>query len=631
MEENWRCTNICHQGLPRYQISHVLVILINNALMSLEQLDMQRIFGLKNKLIYSGPNMKTNLFMHAGITSDVQIFTSQDARSVLLLCIPIEIHIQHMILQHSNNLSIDDEFSCRTQHPCFREIFGTRCGQIHNLHTFNANLFEILESEGCNCSTVQNDNNLDNLICEIPQIVRHSWWTQIFYYAMFLTIIILSIGGNALVIWIILAHKNMRTVTNYFLINLSLADASIALFNWWFGSNYCIFNNFMSVVPTCASVFTLMSISLDRMSCANRHHAIEADFSAENVEKCGNRHISRKKTLAIICLIWIFACMCGLPMLLCSYTKSFYFPNGHITVVCFSDNYPDGDNHTSVLLSSYNYMLTFVTYLLPLTVLSVAYARIGFVLWGSQQIGENRHVQNIRAKRKVVKMMMVVVIIFLICWLPYHLYFSVFSKILSKHEDIYTPIHLYVNIYWLAMSSTIVNPFVYCYMNKRFRMGFKCALRFLPCVSFDPVEYMSVNKEKKSAEITNQCTRSMSLRSRFNESEEDFFFTADKKTKNSAINGQHTKFLHPDNQQHRQHFNSSFSSKNDERNLSPRDQRNYSMSPKNPQISRQISINDSESASPTSSVVADDQNQCSKDSIIYRNSAKAYCPTDSRI
>ncbi len=93
---------------------------------------------------------------------------------------------------------------------------------------------------------------------------------------LFSCIVIAAIIGNFTVIWIILAHRKMRTVTNYFLLNLAIADASISMFNvipssmlniyyeWWFGQFYCYFNQLMAVTPTCASSTTLMLMSWER-------------------------------------------------------------------------------------------------------------------------------------------------------------------------------------------------------------------------------------------------------------------------------------------------------------------------------------------------------------------------------
>ncbi|KAL1454938.1 hypothetical protein WDU94_009067 [Cyamophila willieti] len=68
----------------------------------------------------------------------------------------------------------------------------------------------------------------------------------------------------------------MRTVTNYYLVNLSLADLFMAVFNcvfnfiymlyshWPFGEVYCKMNYFITNITVAASVFTLVAISLDR-------------------------------------------------------------------------------------------------------------------------------------------------------------------------------------------------------------------------------------------------------------------------------------------------------------------------------------------------------------------------------
>ncbi|KAK9507752.1 hypothetical protein O3M35_007536 [Rhynocoris fuscipes] len=109
-----------------------------------------------------------------------------------------------------------------------------------------------------------------------------------------------------------------------------------------------------------------------------------------------------------------------------------------------------------------------MTYFLPITSMCFTYVRVGMELWGSQSIGEctQRQLENIKSKRKVVKMMMVVVSIFAVCWLPFHIYF-----IITSHMPEITKLpfiqDLYLAIYWLAMSNSMYNPIIYCWMNMR--------------------------------------------------------------------------------------------------------------------------------------------------------------------
>lgn len=89
-------------------------------------------------------------------------------------------------------------------------------------------------------------------------------------------IVVVSVVGNIIVMWIILAHKRMRTVTNYFLLNLAFAEASMAAFNtvinftygihndWYYGLFYCKFHNFFPISAVFASIYSMTAIVLDR-------------------------------------------------------------------------------------------------------------------------------------------------------------------------------------------------------------------------------------------------------------------------------------------------------------------------------------------------------------------------------
>lgn len=67
---------------------------------------------------------------------------------------------------------------------------------------------------------------------------------------------------------------------------------------------------------------------------------------------------------------------------------------------------------------------------------------------------------------QVVKMMIVVVCTFAICWLPFHIFFL----LPYINPDLYVKKFIqqvYLAIMWLAMSSTMYNPIIYCCLNDR--------------------------------------------------------------------------------------------------------------------------------------------------------------------
>ena len=57
------------------------------------------------------------------------------------------------------------------------------------------------------------------------------WYLQVMWSTLFGLMVTVAAGGNIVVIWIVLAHKRMRTVTNYFILNLSLADIMVSTLN----------------------------------------------------------------------------------------------------------------------------------------------------------------------------------------------------------------------------------------------------------------------------------------------------------------------------------------------------------------------------------------------------------------
>ncbi|KAH9419754.1 Substance-K receptor [Dermatophagoides pteronyssinus] len=281
-------------------------------------------------------------------------------------------------------------------------------------------------------------------------------YQQILWSIIFGTMVFVAAGGNIIVIWIVLTNKRMRTVTNYFLVNLSVADIMVSTLNvifnfiymlnsnWPFGELFCKITNFIAILSVGASVFTLMAISIDR------YLAIVHPLRPR---------MSRTATVIIIVIIWIASSFLSLPNIICSKTIVEEFKNGDSREI----------QQKSIFtfdLHIYNVIILLVTYMLPIASMSYTYFRVGRELWGSQSIGEctAKQMESIKSKRKIVKMMMIVVAIFGVCWAPYHIYFLLahhYPQIInSKYVQ-----HTYLTIYWLAMSNSVYNPFVYCWMN----------------------------------------------------------------------------------------------------------------------------------------------------------------------
>lgn len=89
-------------------------------------------------------------------------------------------------------------------------------------------------------------------------------------------IVITSIVGNATIIWIILAHRRMRTATNYFIVNLALSDLLMSTFNtifnfiyashnvWYFGEEFCRFQNWFPITAVFVSIYSMTAVAAER-------------------------------------------------------------------------------------------------------------------------------------------------------------------------------------------------------------------------------------------------------------------------------------------------------------------------------------------------------------------------------
>ncbi|XP_043480938.1 tachykinin-like peptides receptor 86C isoform X2 [Leptopilina heterotoma] len=260
------------------------------------------------------------------------------------------------------------------------------------------------------------------------------WWQKLVWSLVYAIILMVATGGNIIVMWIVLAHRRMRTVTNYFLVNLSVADLMMSVLNcvfnfifmlnsdWPFGSVYCTISNFVANVTVASSVFTLVVTSFDR------------------------------------------------------------YNSGNTRIVCYMQ-WPDGSYPNSKTEYIYNLVFLGVTYLIPMMVMAVCYTLMGRKLWGSKSIGEHTQYQkeSMKSKRKVVKMFIIVVTIFAVCWLPYHGFF-IFAYHHRRFAETSYAQHVFLSFYWLAMSNAMVNPIIYYWMNTRFRLYFQQIICRCCCV-----------------------------------------------------------------------------------------------------------------------------------------------------
>nr|AFU90951.1 neurokinin 3 receptor [Ctenopharyngodon idella] len=318
-------------------------------------------------------------------------------------------------------------------------------------------------------------------------------WRVALWALAYALVMLVAVTGNLVVIWIIVAHKRMRTVTNYFLLNLAVSDVCVAALNtlvnfvygvhgnWYFSSAFCRFHNFYPVAAVFASIYSMSAIALDRYMAII--HPMRPRLSAT-------------VTKAVIACVWILAAFLAFPLCFYSVTEV----KQHRTL-CYVA-WPRRNDDAFI----YHVIVAVLVYLLPLALMAVTHTRVGLVLWGGGFPGHSSEnlQDHLQAMRRVVKMMVIVVVTFAICWLPYHVYFiaTSFNWKLTKFQSIQ---QVYLSILWLSMSSSMYNPIIYCCLNSRFRAGFKRVFRWCPFI------YVSDSDEMELQTTRFQPNRQSSL------------------------------------------------------------------------------------------------------------------------
>ncbi|KAF6333134.1 G protein-coupled receptor 83 [Rhinolophus ferrumequinum] len=239
-------------------------------------------------------------------------------------------------------------------------------------------------------------------------------------------IIVFSLFGNVLVCHVIFKNQRMHSATSLFIVNLAVADLMITLLN---------------------TPFTLVVM-----------HPLKP-------------RISTTKGVIYIAVIWGMATFFSLPHAICQKLFTFKYSEDIVRSLCLPD-FPEPAD----LFWKYLDLATFILlYILPLLVMSVAYARVAKKLWLCNMIGDVTTEQylTLRHKKKTtIKMLMLVVVLFALCWFPLNCYVLLLSnKVIRTNNALYFAFH------WFAMSSTCYNPFIYCWLNENFRVELKALLR----------------------------------------------------------------------------------------------------------------------------------------------------------
>ncbi|KAG8561561.1 hypothetical protein GDO81_015390 [Engystomops pustulosus] len=312
-------------------------------------------------------------------------------------------------------------------------------------------------------SGATNDNmmTLDNATNQLETcfLPHNAEWVFNYQPIYMWFIFILGFIENLFVILVFILHKSRCTVAEIYLGNMAAADLIFVSglpfwaiyisnkFYWPFGGFMCVAVNSLIQLNLYSSIYFLMMVSIDR------YLALVKTMSFGRMR----RPFYAKITCAII---WIFALGVCVPKVV--FRKVEFIPDLNTTSCIIVP--PSNSWHIVT-----NIIVNVIGFLIPLTVISFCTFKIINALKNNtmQQFKETNN------EKKATWLVLSVLLIFVLCWLPFHVFtFLDTLDLLKVFES--CPASLAIEIgnqisSYIAYSNSCINPLLYVMVGNHFR------------------------------------------------------------------------------------------------------------------------------------------------------------------
>ncbi|XP_012253456.2 RYamide receptor-like isoform X5 [Athalia rosae] len=305
--------------------------------------------------------------------------------------------------------------------------------------------------------------------------------TNYLLITLYVPVIVLAVTANILVIVVVLKYHYMRSVTNYFLVNLSVADLLVTTICmpmavsqavtmiWVYGEIMCKLFFYLQGVAVAASVFTITAMSIDR------YLAIRSPIAFRRV-------FNRRSTILVIAALWAVALSIFAPVLR-AVTLSPMIELDNITLagqriehptfyVCTEDFKPLGI-HAHIFGAA----CFALVYAIPGFIVILAYSMMGRTLCARKppfdcdsiegSASSQQGFRLVRERRRVAWILLLLAVLFALCWLPYNvLRLLIDLGVLGDGRAISDVLSYCL---FLGHANSALNPIVYCFMTRNFR------------------------------------------------------------------------------------------------------------------------------------------------------------------
>ncbi|XP_067298842.1 neuropeptide Y receptor type 2 [Pseudorasbora parva] len=285
---------------------------------------------------------------------------------------------------------------------------------------------------------------------------------QVILILAYSTIIVFGVAGNSLVIYVVYKFRNLHTVTNFFIVNLAVADLLVNTLclpftlmytlygEWKFGQVMCYLLPYAQGLAVHVSTITLNVIALDRYRSIVYHMETK---------------MSKDMCIVVIAITWVASAILASPLAIFREYVTFDL-TAEQTIQGCAEKWPGSSTDGTI----YSIAMFLLQYGLPLSIISFAYTRIWIKLRNHVSPGGGRSDRHQR-RQKTTKMLVAVVVVFTVSWLPFHAFqlaVDIDSSVLEMKDFklLYTAFHI------VAMCSTFANPILYGWMNRNYRKSF---------------------------------------------------------------------------------------------------------------------------------------------------------------
>uniref|UniRef100_A0A3B4ZMI9 Parapinopsin-like n=1 Tax=Stegastes partitus TaxID=144197 RepID=A0A3B4ZMI9_9TELE len=265
---------------------------------------------------------------------------------------------------------------------------------------------------------------------------------------------------NATVIIVSLMHKQLRQPLNYALVNMAVADLGTAMTGgvlsvvnnaqgyFSLGRTGCVMEGFAVSLFGITSLCTVALIAVERMFVV--------------CKPLGQITFQKKHAVGGIVLSWLWSLTWNVPPL---FGWGRYELEG-VGTSCAPDWHSRDPHNVSYILAYFA-----VCFAVPFALILASYSKL---MWTLHQMACVEGGAVAKGEMKVASMVILMVLTFLISWLPY----AGLAMLIVYNPDAKIPPLVGTVPVYMAKSSTVYNPIIYIYLNKQFR---RYAVPFLLC------------------------------------------------------------------------------------------------------------------------------------------------------